>query len=205
MILRRFHAIFLLMPVLAGILVAEENSPIPLPEMPLVTGGRDFSQFEFLVKRSPFSLPTAEEKSPLADRFVLTGAASWDGKQRVFILDRVSQTRHMVDDQTNPAGMSLLEFLPNFDRPQDMKAKVRVGAEIATLAFADPVPSQQANQGQIPNQPNPNQPNPNIAPNVPGVPNQPVITNANGANPQNPPRRVFRRRVIPGGTNQPTQ
>jgi hypothetical protein len=82
-----------------------------------------------------------------------------------------------------------------------MKARVRVGAEIATLAFAEPQPSQQGNPGQ----PIPGQPNPNVVPNMPGIPNQPVISNANGTNPQNPPRRVFRRRVIPGGTNQQPQ
>ncbi|MCX7869525.1 MAG: hypothetical protein N2322_06185, partial [Terrimicrobiaceae bacterium] len=52
---------------------------------------RAFSQFEFLLARSPFSLPTAEESSPLTERYALTGAVEWGGRQQVFVLDRNSQ------------------------------------------------------------------------------------------------------------------
>ena len=37
---------------------------------------RSMEKFQVLLTRSPFSLPTAEESAPMADRFFLTGAAT---------------------------------------------------------------------------------------------------------------------------------
>ena len=37
---------------------------------------RSMENFKSLLERSPFSLPTAEENTAIAERFVLTGAAT---------------------------------------------------------------------------------------------------------------------------------
>ncbi len=187
--------------LLATSLMASDAPQDVVPEtndLPLVTGGRDISQFEFLFKRSPFSLPTAEEKSPVADRYVLTGAASWDGKQRIFVLDRTAQTRHVLEPDNEGSGLMLMEFLPDSD-PRKMKARVRIQGEIATLTYAEPEPVAGAmpgnNPGAIPGQ----------QPVISGQPAQPAISNPGNPNQQNPPRRVIRRRVISGNPAPPPQ
>lgn len=162
--------------------------------LPLVTGGRDISQFEFLFRRSPFSLPTAEEKSPVADRYVLTGAASWDGKQRIFVLDRTAQTRHVLEPDNEGSGLMLMEFLPDSD-PRKMKARVRIQGEIATLSYAEPEPVAGVMPGAIPGQ----------QPVISGQPPQPGLSNPGAPNQTNPPRRVIRRRVISGNPAPPPQ
>ena len=41
---------------------------------------RDLSSFQQLIKHSPFSLPTSEESSPLADRYAMTGIVNINGE-----------------------------------------------------------------------------------------------------------------------------
>ncbi len=170
---------------------APQNAGQETTDLPLVTGGRDISQFDFLFKRSPFSLPTAEEKSPVADRYVLTGAASWDGKQRIFVLDRTAQTRHVLEADNEGSGLLLMEFLPDSD-PRKMKARVRIQGEIATLTYAEPEPVAGAIPGAIPGQQA-----------MPVIPGQTGVSNPGNPNQQNPPRRVIRRRVISGNPGPP--
>ncbi|MEX1118272.1 MAG: hypothetical protein WEB60_05700 [Terrimicrobiaceae bacterium] len=188
-LLRMACATSLAMATVVAEEMPQEAGPGPA-DLPLVTGGRDISQFEFLFKRSPFSLPTAEEKSPVADRYVLTGAASWDGKQRIFVFDRTAQTRHVLEPDSEGSGLMLMEFLPDSD-PRKMKARVRIQGEIATLAYAEPEPVAGAVQGQ------------QIMPVISGQPAQPVISNPGIPGQQNPPRRVIRRRVISGNPAPP--
>jgi len=182
-------------------LMAADTPQDVVPEstgLPLVTGGRDISQFEFLFKRSPFSLPTAEEQSPVADRYVLTGAASWDGKQRIFVLDRTAQTRHVLEPDSEGSGLMLMEFLPDAD-PRKMRARVRIQGEIATLSYAEPELAAGAMQGAMPGVIPGQQPMPVIS----SQPTQPMVSNPGNPNQQNPPRRVIRRRVIPGNPSPP--
>lgn len=141
---------------------------------------RDFAPFEFLLARSPFSLPTAEESSPLAERYALTGAVELDGRQQVFVLDRTSQQRHIVTKDGGTTEMVLLEFLPDPD-PRRMRARVQIGTEAATIAFAE---APTGETGQNPQLQNPAQMGMHQPPTVtPGPPNS-------------PPRRVIRRRFI---------
>lgn len=187
----------------ASSLVASDAPQDVVPEstdLPLVTGGRDISQFEFLFKRSPFSLPTAEEKSPVADRYVLTGAATWDGKQRIFVLDRTAQTRHVLEPDNEGSGLMLMEFLPDSD-PRKMKARVRIQGEIATLSYAEPEPVAGAVPGAVPGAIPGQQPMPIIS----GQSGQPGISNPGNPNQPNPTRRVIRRRVISGNPAPPPQ
>jgi len=172
----------------------QKDAAVESSGLPLVTGGRDISQFEFLFKRSPFSLPTAEEKSPVADRYVLTGAAAWDGKQRIFVLDRTAQTRHVLEPDSEGSGLMLMEFLPDSD-PRKMKARVRIQGEIATLSYAEPEPVAGAIPGAIPGQ----------QPVISGQPAPAGVSNPGTPNQTNPPRRVIRRRVISGNPAPPPQ
>ncbi len=168
--------------VCAGILNAEDPAPEPAE--------RTMASFEFLFARSPFSLPTAEESSPLADRYALTGAAAWGGEQRVFILDRTSQQRHVVSQGQGGGDMLLLEFLPEVD-PRQMRARVQIAGQVATLAFAETPAA--APVVQPPNAP-PVQPGASVTPGT----RTPAI--ATGAAPgQQPVRRsIIRRRSISG-------
>ncbi|GAB4179116.1 MAG: hypothetical protein Fur0032_19730 [Terrimicrobiaceae bacterium] len=165
----------------------ESQDATPSPPTPVPA--RDFSKFEFLMTRSPFSLPTAEEKSPMGDRYAITGAASWDGQQRIFIVDKTSQERLIISSEPNKLNMSLLEFLPDGD-PRRMRARVKIGSEVATLEFAEMAPS--AGASAIP---------------IPGQAVQLGIQQPGGAVPQisstgppgaQPVRRIIRRRVITG-------
>jgi len=162
---------------------------------------RDISEFQFLLDRSPFSLPTAEESSPLAERYALTGAVSIDGNPLVFVLDRTTQTRHMISKKPNEQNMGLVEYLPDPD-PRRMRATIRVGSEMATISYVEPAVGAQ--------QPGQQQPTAMAAPQAPGAPGMPAVP-GNSAAPQQqgiapspgqpgsePPRRIIRRRVISG-------
>lgn len=161
------------------------------PALSISAADRSMDSFGFLLKRSPFSLPTAEEKSPLSERYDITGAASWDGVQRVFVFDKNSQQRHVLETGQESEGMTLLEFLPAGD-PREMRARVQVGSEVATLSFAQPKAQPQANTIPVPPTPHGTQP---------GLPK--VIQNAGAASPQSSPsRRIIKRRII--RSNAPT-
>jgi len=174
-----------------GSVMAQSESPWTQP--------RDLSQFQFLLDRSPFSLPTAEESSPLADRFSLTGAVAFDGEPVVFVLDKTTQERHMLSKTPNSKNMGLVEYLPDPD-PRHMRATIRVDGQIATISYVE-----SAAQQPQPLPPNVGMVSPNQAPPVISVPGQPPQIVAGGSQPQNPQapqRRVIRRRIISG---QPSQ
>jgi len=158
---------------------------------------RTFEAFEFLLERSPFSLPTAEEQSPAADRFTLTGAANWDGIQRVFVFDKNSQERHMLTAEAGSGQLALLEFLPDAD-PRKMRARVKIGPEVATISYSDTNPQAGSPQGA---NPQPGMPSVMPPPPVPGQPGQQMQPGQQvqpGQPGQQPPRRIIRRRVISG-------
>ncbi len=155
---------------------------------------RDLQSFSWLLERSPFSLPTAEESSPLADRYALTGAAGIGGEALVFVFDRTTQARHMLSKQPNAEAMSLVEFLPDPD-PRRMRATIRVGGEIATIAFQE---AGNANSEQAPAA----APVPANGPQPPAAaqpaPPSATINPPAGDPSASPPRRVIRRRIITG-------
>lgn len=152
---------------------------------------RSMEKFQVLLNRSPFSLPTAEESAPMADRFFLTGAATINDEAVVFVLDKNTQVRHMLGAKPDPANNQLLDYRPD-SNPKNMSARIRIEGQETTIRYAE-LPSE--------GQPAPQAPmNPQI-PQQPGVPQQqpgaaavqPAATNGN-----EPPRRVIRRRVISG-------
>lgn len=154
-------------------------------------GARSMEKFRVLLNRSPFSLPTAEESAPAADRFFLTGAATINNEPVVFVLDKNSQTRHMLEVRPDSANNQLLDFTADAD-PKNMSARIRIEGLETTIRYAE--------------MPVENQP-------VPPVPMNPSLPQQPSAPPQQPPgaavqpaqktggeqpRRVIRRRVISG-------
>lgn len=160
------------------------------------TQPRNLSQFQFLLDRSPFSLPTAEETSPIADRYTLTGAASLNGEPMVFVLDKTTQEHHMLSKTPNTLGMGLVEYLPDPD-PRHMRATVKINGQLATISYSEPatVQGQQPGVAQNPGMAPPNQ-NPTAVVNPP--PGQVVAAGMQQPNAQAPPTRVIRRRIISG-------
>lgn len=168
----------------------------------LWTQPRDISQFQFLMDRSPFSLPTAEESSPLADRYTLTGAASLNGEPLIFVLDKNTQEHHMLSKSSNNLNIGLVEYLPDPD-PRHMRATIKVNGQTATISYAEPV-SVQGQQPQAASRPaaNPN-PNPTVVVNAPPAPVAAPVSSPNMRQPnsQPPDKRVLRRRIISGQTS----
>ncbi|MEI6279953.1 MAG: hypothetical protein WCQ16_11330 [Verrucomicrobiae bacterium] len=166
--------------------MSETDAPWAMP--------REISSFQFLLDRSPFSLPTAEESSPLADRFSLTGAVALDGEAIVFVLDKTTQTRHMLSKTPNKQNMGLVEYLPDPD-PRRMHATIRVNGQVATIAYAEANP--QPLQAQQPAGPQANgpPPTPSSVVNAPAgaAPGSPAFQQQN-TQPSN--HRVIRRRII---------
>ena len=148
---------------------------------------RALEDFPSLLGRSPFSLPTAEEKVTLDDRFHLAGAATMGGEQVVFVCDKNTHQRLLLRTDEDGSGNKLVEFL-NDPNPKNMRAKVQIAGQNAEIRFSDTV----FDLSQAPQPPAANvlaavsaqsQPNPQITPAAPG---------------NEKPRRVIRRRVISG-------
>ncbi len=171
----------------AAAAMAQDDAPWAQP--------RELGAFQALLDRSPFSLPTAEESSPLADRYTLTGAMRLDGEALVFVLDKNTQVRHMVSKVPNKENIALVEYLPAPD-PRQMRATIKVNGEIATITYAEPAaqPTQPgAPQGPPAGAPGGSSPvvvnAPQVNPGAPGIQPQ---------SPTQPNRRVIRRRIISG-------
>ncbi len=97
------------------------------------TKPRKLSDFQALLQHSPFSLASAEEASPLSDRYALTGIMTIDGEDEVFVLDRNDQSRELLTKKPNEKGMTLITILPQED-PNKLKATVSIGGETGTIS-----------------------------------------------------------------------
>ena len=164
-------------------IVAAENASSP--DAPWLKA-RSMTDFQFLLDRSPFSLPTAEESAPMADRFFLTGAATLNEEPVVFVIDKNTQTRHMLSKTPILGDNALLEFLPDVD-PKKMKATIRIEGQVTTVQYAETT-----SEGQPPQ--------PQMRVGQPGVPTPatPAVQPQNGNVKGQAPARVIRRRVISG-------
>ena len=184
---------------------------------------RSLENFKSLLDRSPFSLPTAEETIAAEERFFLTGAATINDKPVVFVFDKNTQERlmlEMVDGPPTQGTNRLIELSQSTD-PKNLTAKIFIDGKITEIRFSETAfaqspgqppqgfagPPPPMNPGQPPGQPVPQNPafphNPAAVPPQP-VPPSPGQNNAAiqpGTNDNSqPPRRVIRRRVI---SNQP--
>lgn len=117
----------------------ESTAPLP-PE--LWEKPRTLEDFQTLLQRSPFSLPTAEESSPLAERYALTGIVTIGGVEEIFVFDRTDQSREMLTRTPNTKNMSLVTLIREGSAlPQ--KATIRVGAVTGTIGYLEATPQQQ--------------------------------------------------------------
>ena len=163
---------------------------------------RSMENFQALLSRSPFSLPTAEETTAAPDRFSLTGVATINERPVVFVFDKNTQNRLMlekIEDSENSSKDRLVEFSPS-DDPKNLRATVLIEGQRTEIRFSDTAFSISSEQpASFPTAP-PGQPMP---PQPPGIPQpinaqqQAAVQPGNTPNSQ-PPRRVIRRRVISG-------
>ncbi|MEN9468436.1 MAG: hypothetical protein RL630_169 [Verrucomicrobiota bacterium] len=162
---------------------------------------RSMENFKSLLSRSPFSLPTAEESTAAPDRFSLTGVATINEKPVVFVFDKNTQNRLMLEQlegNENSSRDRLVELFQNAD-PKNLRATVQIEGQRTEIRFSEtafsaptgePMPPQAAVPGQH-------------MPPQPPLPPQQVTGQQSAVQPSNnsgtpPPRRVIRRRVISG-------
>lgn len=166
---------------------------------------RSMENFKSLLERSPFSLPTAEENTAIAERFVLTGAATINETPVVFVLDKNTQNRLMLEklsSSDNAGKDQLLELFQDAD-PKNLRASVQIEGQRTEIRFSETSFEPPSGQPMPPQANAPNQPMPPMPPAPPhqqiAAPGQqqPAVQPGNNANAQ-PPRRVIRRRVISG-------
>jgi hypothetical protein len=167
---------------------------------------RDPKSFQSLLKHSPFSLPTAEDSSPLADRYALTGIVTINGEDQVFVFDRTDQSRELVGKIPNAKNMSLVSLIREGNAtPQ--KASIMIGSESGTIGFleakqpqggnpAAPVPGSVA--AGLPGSQNPQQ-----GGGLPQLPPLPQLPQAQQTQqPTQPGRRIIRRPMIQAPQSQ---
>ena len=166
---------------------------------------RSMENFKSLLERSPFSLPTAEENTAIAERFVLTGAATINETPVVFVLDKNTQNRLMLEKSNSSDSSSkdqLLELFQDAD-PKNLRASVQIESQRTKIRFSETSFEPPSGQPMPPQANAPTQPMPPMPPAPPhqqvAAPGQqqPAVQPGNNANAQ-PPRRVIRRRVISG-------
>lgn len=149
---------------------------------------RELEAFRKLIARSPFSLPTAEESSPLAERYAMTGIITIGGEEQVFVFDRTDQSRELLTGRPNAKNMSLVTLVREGKNP--IKATIRVGGETGTIGFLEG--SNPAAQAAPPAPGSPasaNAPAPGVKlPPLPPLPKSPSNTP--------PGRRIIRRPVV---------
>jgi len=180
----RSASLLLLIPLLASAAPGLDASARAPWEKP-----RSLDSFRKLLDHSPFSLPTAEESSPLADRFAITGIITEGKDEEVFVFDRTDQSRTLLTKKPNEKNMCLVSIVRE-EGSTTPKASIRIGSESGTIGFmeaskqtqnAPPAPGSPASgpaQGQQAVQ----------LPSLPALPQQPSA--------QPPTRRIIRRPVI---------
>jgi len=129
--MRHLSALFLAMPLLAWTVVAASAAELPAWEKP-----RSLETFRKLLDHSPFSLPTAEESSPLSDRFAITGIITNGKEEEIFVFDRTDQSRTLLTKKPNEKDMCLVSILREDGGPTP-KATIRVGSESGTIGFME--------------------------------------------------------------------
>jgi hypothetical protein len=175
---------------------------------------RQLGDFQGLMKKSPFSLPTAEETSPLSERYAMTGIINIGGVDQVFVFDRTDQSRELLTTKPNAKNMALVSLQKEGSAPP--KATIRIGGETGTIGYLEasaqptgPVAAQPAQGsaaarqgGRLP--PLPTLPQQNAAngaqvnaPQQAGAAGQPATVTP-------PTRRIIRRPVVTAPQTQPT-
>ena len=107
----------------------QESQPPPLPPW---MRPREFSSFQSLLLHSPFSLATAEESSPLSERYAITGIITIDGEEEIFVLDKNDQSRELLTKKPNKKMMSLVNIVKEPD-PNKLKATITINGESGVI------------------------------------------------------------------------
>ncbi len=109
---------------------AQDNDSVAPPPFPI-------SRYEPLWEKSPFQLESIApltESAGLAQKYALTGIAQVNGEPIVFLLDRASQIRHMVEKKPNKAGLALVRV--NMEKKSDdSTAVVSQSGEVGMVKF----------------------------------------------------------------------
>lgn len=105
---------------------------VPPPPLSPWLKPRELSSFQALLPHSPFSLPTAEESSPLSERYAVTGILTIDGEEEIFVLDKNDQSRELLTKKSNKKSMTLVNIVKETD-PNKLKATIRVGEETGVI------------------------------------------------------------------------
>jgi len=164
---------------------------------------RELSSFQQLIKHSPFSLPTAEESSPLSDRYALTGIVNINGEEQIFVFDRTDQSRELLGKNPNSKNMSLVSLIRD-GKSTPQKASILVGSETGTIGFLESTQQQGAPPAQnAPGSMAAGIPSPQGAqqgvhlPQLPPLPQLPGVSRS-PQTPQGvqPGRRIIRRPVV---------
>jgi hypothetical protein len=111
-----------------------ESQPAPLaPWMK----PRELTDFQSLLLHSPFSLATAEESSPLSERYAITGIVTIDGDEEIFVLDKNDQNRELLTKKPNKKMMSLVNIVKDSD-PNKLKATITINGETGVITSPEP-------------------------------------------------------------------
>ena len=179
------HGLLMMLIIYCPFPVVASDTATPAWETP-----REISTFSKLLSRSPFSLPTAEESSPLAERYAITGIITLSGEDQIFVFDRTDQSRELLTAKPNAKNMSLLSLVREGNNP--IKASIRIGSEVGTIGFMEAVNAAAAMQPGTP------APGSIASANAPAtgvtLPALPPLPKSPASNPQG--RRIIRRPVV---------
>lgn len=164
----------------------------------LVSPAFPLSRYEDLWKNSPFQLesiapPTVSEG--LAQRYALTGIAHIDGEPLVFLMERATQQRLMLEKKGEKGGISLVQ-VDEQKKYDESTATIRRGGEVGVIKFDVSASSvgQPMPMPAVPGMPGASaQPPAGMPPQVPGVngvqpgnvPGQPAAPFVQGGAPHN--------------------
>lgn len=184
-------------------MVEDSVSSVPSPSPTQTSSGLpaslEYSRFAPLGKKSPFTLASStEEAADFAKDLVLAGFVRLDGEDFVMVANKTKPDRVLVGKKPSPSaqGMVLVEVKKDpSGNPAKMEARVKKGAEVATLKYevtggGGAAPATPMAGGQ------PGAPVPST-PTVPGLPGQPGQVQAGNVQGQKTAPAVIRRRVIP--------
>lgn len=199
-----------------------QDADLPAPAFPL-------SRYAPVWERSPFqveSIAPPPQSAALSQSYALTGIAQINGDPIIFVLERATQMRHMIDKKKGFNDLSLVQVNVQKEYAKST-ATIRKGGEVGDIQFdaaaAGPM-AVPAGGVQIPQRPGlrpgvpvpvpaipvapqaQSQPVAGIVPAMPGPTppdNQQVQTPAPGQSQVPPPRVIRRRNVVPAAPGAP--
>ncbi len=151
---------------------------------------RELEAFAKLISHSPFSLPTLEESSPLAERYAMTGIITIGGEEQVFVFDRTDKSRELLTGRPNVKNMSLVSVIREGKNP--IKATISVGGETGTIGFLEGAAPQAQTSAPAPVPGSPA--SANASPSGISLPPLPPLPKTPPTTPQG--RRIIRRPVV---------